>query len=697
MRQILIYIILLTTLSSQGQNRFSDSLTNELKIVSSDKERLELLLQLGYNLRIDDKPRAEKYIQDAYKLSLKLGDLKAEGRALRYLGLISKYDGNYPKAIHFHERALKLQTEIGNDLEIAKNYHNLSAVYHKQGNPRKAISNSESAITMAKAAKDSPTIFLSTNQLGIVHMNIGNYKKAIQLFEFVKLSKNTHTQLSALTNLGNLYYYQKQFNEAIAIYQQALKVELQSDAFRKDQLALIYNNLGSCYASINNDDSTFIYHEKALKIYEKINDKEGIARTLFNLGSYYNNIDSIKLAIEYNQKAEFIAKTINHKDLLCSILINLGSLFTEQHYYSQALTKLDSAYMISQGLKSLPQTEVILRQMAKTHSMLNNYKLAYQYLKEADSLRDILQNESISELQASYRQREQQQEIELKEKTIRSLEKEKELEETKTNLLKLVIAAGILIILIVGILIYNNQLIRKRSYKRLMERNHIIKQRNKEITSSIKYASYIQGMILPDKKIIDTLIPDSMGVFLPKDVVSGDFGWIHERDGYVLVAAVDCTGHGVPGAFMSMLGHSILNKIVDHTDDFSPGNILTLLNKEIRHALKQDSPDAKSRDGMDIALCRISPDKKRVEYAGAYNSLYIVNKNQELREIKADKAPVGGNDLTSDYVFTNNAVEADQDDVFYIFLMDLWINLVERETKNTVAKDSNTCSRKLVF
>jgi serine phosphatase RsbU (regulator of sigma subunit) len=192
----------------------------------------------------------------------------------------------------------------------------------------------------------------------------------------------------------------------------------------------------------------------------------------------------------------------------------------------------------------------------------------------------------------------------------------------------------------------------------------IIDEKNKEITSSINYARYIQEAILPQPQEVTWLASRMFILYIPKDIVSGDFYWFTEKDGKTIVVAADCTGHGVPGALMSMLGISLLEEIVNKRGIVNADEILNNLRVEVIRSLKQEGVDSKSKDGMDISLVVIDNAKSVAQFAGAYNSLYLV-RNGELMEYKADKMPIAIHHKM-DSLFTNHSFELKTNDMLYI-------------------------------
>lgn len=196
-----------------------------------------------------------------------------------------------------------------------------------------------------------------------------------------------------------------------------------------------------------------------------------------------------------------------------------------------------------------------------------------------------------------------------------------------------------------------------------------IKEKNRKISDSINYAQRIQSSILPDGPYIQEYFPRSFMFYRPKDVVSGDFPWFKEKDGIYYVAAVDCTGHGVPGALISFIGHFLLNNIVNVSDkEVSSADILDALHLEVRKTLRQDQEGATGRDGMDLALCKIDPEKHIMEYAGAHRPLYFLSEG-ELTEYDASRKAIGGIPIAkkTEKTFENNIIEYKKGDKFFIF------------------------------
>lgn len=188
----------------------------------------------------------------------------------------------------------------------------------------------------------------------------------------------------------------------------------------------------------------------------------------------------------------------------------------------------------------------------------------------------------------------------------------------------------------------------------------------KHVTDSIRYAKRLQDAILPPPAVVNRLLPESFILFKPKDIVSGDFYWLNEKNGKIYVAAVDCTGHGVPGAFMSIVANNMLNQVLRLKETLSAGQILDQVNKLAAKTINQNVDDSAVRDGMDMTLCIIDPETNSLEMAGANNPLYLF-RNGELKEFKADKVAIGYTEYGGPHNFTTTTIQLEKGDMIYLF------------------------------
>lgn len=224
--------------------------------------------------------------------------------------------------------------------------------------------------------------------------------------------------------------------------------------------------------------------------------------------------------------------------------------------------------------------------------------------------------------------------------------------------------------LVFGFISYRTNSIKKENKileNKVAERTKELAEKNRDITSSIEYAKRIQEAILPSRDLIFSKLQNSFILYKPKDIVSGDFYWFGEKNNFKIIAAVDCTGHGVPGAFMSMIGHNLLNQIVAEKDFSDPGLILNELHKGVQAALKQGQNQINTNDGMDVALVAVNTETREVFYSGAFRSLVIVSNEGNLEKIDGNKYPVGGAQLDNNRIFITHKRNLNKNDCIYLF------------------------------
>lgn len=205
----------------------------------------------------------------------------------------------------------------------------------------------------------------------------------------------------------------------------------------------------------------------------------------------------------------------------------------------------------------------------------------------------------------------------------------------------------------------------KKQHEDVLKQKDIISKKNEEITADLRYSQRIQEAILPNDEFIREILPQHFIVNIPKNIVSGDFYWLEKTNNKVILAVADCTGHGVSGALMHMMGIIFLNEIVKKKQIKEPGEIMGELRNYIMSSLHQTGKFGETQDGMDLALCTIDFDTYKLQFVGANNPLYIIN-NKGLTEIKGDRMPVGIN-INYDKPFTTHEIELQRGDTLYMF------------------------------
>ncbi|MCK4663760.1 MAG: DUF4154 domain-containing protein [Bacteroidales bacterium] len=464
--------------------------------------------------------------------------------------------------------------------------------------------------------------------------------------------------------------------------------------------------------------------EKPIKII-LFNDIEQITKTqiIFDSKQNENNIDSIFNKIKGNNTLLITENQEFNKSMLNFIMVNNlcrfelnkrkideENLIIPQLMIAQAVkTKEDweklyikTDYMLqkekevvrTQKIEIEEQKEQITEQNIKIQEQLKNIKIQQKKIfaqkKELKFLIDdikIKQDELNKTIKTINEQKlqlfEQKAQVE-KQKEILDIQKseienqENEINEQKKDLNKLLaelkMQRVILFLFIIlffvisglGYVSYRAYKIKKEANIILHEKNVEISRQKQEILDSINYASRIQAAVLPPEEFLTKILPENFFILnKPRDVVSGDYYWMALKDDKIVIAVADCTGHGVPGAFMSMLGISFMNEIIKKDDVINADEILNLLRDNVIKSLHQTGESGESKDGMDIALCVLDLDKNILQYSGAYNPLYLI-RNKELLQFKADKMPIGIH-IHKERPFTNHVIDIQKDDSIYIF------------------------------
>lgn len=568
-------------------------------------------------------PRLERYglqarLQDCYN----------------YTGRIYLDGGSYEQSLQWFDKALELSRALKDNDNTCMNLTYKGMALNQMGDHPKALINMQEALAIAERMKSKKNIMQTLLFIGSSYSESPNQDYAMNYFrrcrELSLELKDTLMLIEVDTYIGNNYYYNKQYDKAITIYNQVSQLAKE----RKDNrvYAGALGNLGNVYADMGRYDTALAYQFEAIGVFEKEGDKEGLTICYSAIGLSYNSLKKYDLALGYFEKALALA---------------------------EEMKSLEDLIEIHQGL-------------SKTYEARGDYKKAYGHFKlykeYSDSVYNAGNTKKLTEMELNYRFRAQQKEQELVQKNKEVLADEKLKRQQQLSYISIV--GVVLLLLLVGIILRSSNQ-RKKANSKLQEFNReivqqkeVIEYKNKEITDSIRYAKRIQESILPIRSEIRHAFGNSFVLFRPRDVVSGDFYWFAQHGSKSVIACVDCTGHGVPGAFMSMIGNTILNEIVNEKGVRKPSEILNLLHERVRHSLKQDLEKTETQDGMDIALCMIDQHSGTLEFAGANRPLYIIRDNS-LQEIRPTKLPVGGDQL-GERRFINNELKIRRDDCIYM-------------------------------
>ena len=530
----------------------------------------------------------------------------------------------------------------------------------------KAFDHIKSALALAEKLDERKKNGMCLNYLGDLYWYSGDYInasekyfKALKIFE---LLNDPNGMSECYRNIGWIYQGQLRYDLTLEYYRKALDINLKY-GFRK-KLVPNYDDIGIVYKMLGNYPKAIEYCQKAIDLSKELNLHRGTASGYGNMGAIYYEMGNYEKSIECYKISNKLHLSMDDHYNTAEDYNGLAGAYLQLNKPTEAIAWLKKSLEISDrfGFRSSATNTYFL--LAKAYELQKDYANAYGNIQIYTNLKDSTYNErnsqQINEMSAKY-------ESEKKELMISSLEKDKTISQDnyeRERNFKIYLLIFCLLIAASAFVLFRGNLQKKKANEALSHAYREIEVKNKDITDSINYSKRIQEASLPPKDLRHVLFPDSFVLFKPKDIVSGDFYWYAEKNGKKLIAACDCTGHGVPGALMSMIGNNLLNQIVNEKEITSADEILNHLHTEIRKSLKQNE-QPESRDGMDVALLVFNAGNQ-VEFAGAQRPLWIIRKN-DVEEIKGNKFSIGGLQTEESRIFSKTVIPLQMGDSLYIF------------------------------
>ena len=673
----LIFIIFLGPYSVWAQQNKIDSLLKFLKISKEDTSQINALNKLsGQYTNIGSYEQARQAAQRAYLSSVKLNYKKGIAKALHCEGNVYYYQGKYEDALNSYFKSVKIREDIGDAKGIADLYTNIGAIYCNLGSYDKALSIQLKSLSIKENIGDKKGMADSYLNLGNIYYNQGNYEKALDNYlKNLAIKEEIGDKSGAArsyNNIGNIYYYQGNNQKALESYRKYMK--LSDENGDKEGIAASFDNIGLVFNQQGNYDKSLENLLKGLAIREQIGDKRGLAISFSSIGNTYQKKGNAEVAEEYYLKSLKIQEEIGDKQGLATSLFQIGSIFLEHNKFEESNYYINKALVIDKELGYKNGIETIYLLLSELYDKEGDYKQAYIYHKLYSDIKDTLLNEQsskqIAEMNTKYDSEKKDKELIKKDAEI-----SKQLAETeKKNLQRNAFIIGFALVLVLAFFIFRGYRQKQNANKLLEKKNilienqkQLVEEKNLKITDSINYAKRIQQAILPSQELIKSCFPESFIFFRPKDIVSGDFYWFAEKNDKLIIAAADCTGHGVPGAFMSMIGNTLLNEIVNVKNILEPSKILNELNKGIVNLLNQSSTDSTTQDdGMDITIIAIDKTMQEMEFAGANHFSYLFN-NSQFKTLKGDVFSIGGMFGRADINFTSQKIKIEKGSTIYLF------------------------------
>jgi len=607
----------------------------KLEQAKTDTARINILCQLAVTSSAYSLDESRDFTERAFDLSQRCSYPYYIARALVEKSSLSTKDGNYKESLLYSSAALKVlnadtvnyhENETHVSKLLGRIYNRMGTAYDYSSEYSNAIKYYLKAKNIFEAIGNLDGLGVAYNNLGISYLYTSELEKAEDCFKesyrlYFALG-DTIKASSAKMNIGIIYHFRQDYETAIDFYQQSYQLMKNTGSLRS--MGHSITNIGEAYADMGQYDSALVYSDKGIEVDHQLDDKEGLGTDYRIRGSIFYKMGRLDSARFYYQKGLDIAREINRRHDIAASLDNLSKIEKES----------------------------------------GNFELAVEYLTELYQHRDTLNQESnsteIGKLEA---------EADFNEKILKEKERNKlklQQEEAKRNRQSIIIYFTVAVLLVILFFVYMliKSLRMTREQKELVQNAKAeIEEKNTELTDSIKYAKRIQLALLQSNQEYSDL-PNHFIYFEPKDIVSGDFYWTHRHENYWYVAAADCTGHGVPGAMLTMLGTAFLNEICSNQDGLPPDEILNLLKQKVTTELSQTGEKGESKDGMDMSLIRIDLTTKEIIWAGANNPLYYIREN-ELHEIKANKQPIGYSENV--VPFEGHQLKMQEGDWVYLF------------------------------
>lgn len=609
------------------------------------------------------------------ELEKKIND--KDGMAATYNGIALSYQsvGEMEKAINAFELAIKLAKETGNAHALSTAYGDLAVLYDDEGNIPLALDYYKKALVIQKKINDKHGIATTYSNLGIAYHNLGDiplaldyYHKALKLHEELKDLDGTATEFS---NIASVYSDINDLDKALEYYFKSLEYRRRINYFNA---GVTYNNIATVYIKQNKYDLAFVNWQQSLKYYELENNQRGLAIVYGNIALVYEHRNDYSKAIECYQKSLKIREAYKDKDGICHTLNKMAGSYLAQG--KMALAKqygqrsLQLAKEINFPYNIFRASEV----MTNIYKKENNWHDAFKTYELGMNMKDTIRNERTrkagmqSQVRYAYEKKAAADSIKsYEEKKVKDAQIEAGAAKLKQETtLRYSLYGGLFIVLIFSGFLYNRFVI-TRKQKAIIEnqKNEVEKQKEliedhqKEIIDSITYAKRLQQAILPGMAEIKKQLPDSFILYKPKDIVAGDFYWmeslgqqprevswqsetekLHNAD-LILLAAADSTGHGVPGAMVSVVCSNALNRAVKEFGITETGKLLDKTRELVLETFEKSGEEIK--DGMDISLLSINKKTNQLFWSGANNALWFIEPQSpaQITEIKADKQPIG--------------------------------------------------------
>lgn len=631
------------SLFPQGMHEVSnvDSMLHLLESSGEDSNKVILLEEIAYYYATKDLEKAMEFAEQGLFLAKQIKYRRGEGVSLVQVG------------------------NINNDL----------------GKVSSALNNFEQAAGIAHEINDKKLLMSALNNLGISYFNLAEFEKALDYYlQNTRLAEELNDEKvlpRAYNNVANVYIRIRNDAKALEYHFKGLKIsEKLGD---KMLIAGSYNNIGIVYRQMGQKEKALEYYLKTLKLAEELNHKLGMTFALNNIGTLYAENNEPGKALEYIQRALILKREIGEKKGIANTLNNAGICYNDLQRYDEALKAYYESVEIAKEIDEKNSLISAYEGLRDVFEAKKDYKKAYEYFRLYSAVKDTIFNkeksEQVAEMQTRFETEKKEKELKLQSVEIEN--KDALMKQQKYR--QYVLMAGMMLILVLAVAIYiafrqkqrNNKMLtvqneKIRQQNRIIEKAHsILENKSKDITESILYARRIQQAILPQEDEIKMVFPNSFVFFRPKDVVSGDFYWFSQVNGLYILAVADSTGHGVPGAFMSMIGNDMLNQVVNDGSVSNPAEALELMDTKIGKALSKGRNSSEMKEGIEMAMVAFDRGFGSLHFSGAGRPLFVLRKG-EILEYKPTNQTLGIFSACRE-PFRLHTIPLEKNDIVYLF------------------------------
>lgn len=611
---------------------------------------------IGYYYQ-GDLVSAEKDFLACATVREKTGDKSELAGTTMNLGVLLYNTGDFKKSLTYYNKALKVFEQLKDTLDIAKCLVNIGMTENDMGNPKAAKEKISKAGFLYKAVKADEDWAGSIENLASILSKEGKRDSAlICYFKVLKIREDLKSEKTlgiSYSNIASIYSDLNQYNLAIEYINKAIAQEDKIGNLLRKANRLTFK--GSIYISMKNYTEAEKYYLEGLQIRQTLNNRKELSSSYISLGNLNQRINKPEIALEYYLKALPIKEEMGDLPGVAGITNNIGVIYYDKKQYKKSIEFYEKALALRKQLGDVSEVGESYLTLSNSYKEINDYKNAYDFHVLHSNIKDSLFNNkfttSISEMQAKYETDKQKQQIGL-------LEKDKKIsgEEIKRkNAQRNGFAIGGFLVLALLFFAVRGYLQKQKDNKVISEQKklvelksaeteaqkNLVEEKQKEIIDSINYAKRLQNAILPANSHINTYLPNNFVFYKPKDIVAGDFYWMYTSNDLVFIAAADSTGHGVPGALVSIVCSNALDKAVKEFGLIETGKILDKTTDLVLETFDKSGEEIK--DGMDISLICFDKRNNKITWSGANNQLLYVFDNQ-INAIKADKQPIGKSD-----------------------------------------------------